>query len=183
MLLPTNQIFFFMCLCNIYGPAEGSAELSWPRCHAVVIGVARGLLYLHEDAPVHIIHRDIKVDNILLDDRWIPKIGDFGTARLFPESGGCTVKTRPAGTCGYMAPEYQVPGSSCLDLSTKADVYSFGIVVLETISGKRNFGFIASTSDAEGDTLYEHVCFLPLPSTLYRSKYISINIALRKWET
>lgn len=116
------------------------AELTWPRRLEVVVGVARGLLYLHEDAHTPIIHRDIKASNILLDDRWVAKIADFGMARLYPEAGDghSHVQTRVAGTNGYMAPEYLMHGH----LSAKADVFSFGVLVLEIVSGRKNSSFI-----------------------------------------
>ncbi|KAK6122396.1 hypothetical protein DH2020_043838 [Rehmannia glutinosa] len=110
--------------------------LDWKRRHDVITGVAKGLLYLHEQAHCSIIHRDIKASNILLDDKWVPKIADFGMARLFPEDQ-THVNTRIAGTNGYMAPEYLMHGN----LSKKADVFSFGVVVLELISGQKNSAF------------------------------------------
>ncbi|KAJ0434385.1 putative protein kinase RLK-Pelle-DLSV family [Helianthus annuus] len=112
---------------------EKSPSLHWTQRFQIIVGVIRGLLYLHEEAPVRIIHRDIKASNILLDDKLNPKISDFGLARLFPGDDTHLNTFRISGTHGYMAPEYAMHGY----LSVKADVFSFGILVLEIVSGRK----------------------------------------------
>ncbi|XP_020206317.2 cold-responsive protein kinase 1-like [Cajanus cajan] len=108
-------------------------SLNWKQRYDIILGTARGLAYLHEEFHVSIIHRDIKTGNILLDDDLQPKIADFGLARLLP--GDRThLSTKFAGTLGYTAPEYAMHGQ----LSEKADTYSYGIVVLEIISGQKS---------------------------------------------
>ncbi|KAK6921190.1 Serine-threonine/tyrosine-protein kinase, catalytic domain [Dillenia turbinata] len=111
-----------------------SAALDWPKRFQIIVGIARGLLYLHEEAPIKIIHRDIKASNILLDDFMNPKISDFGLARLFPEDETHLQTMRISGTRGYMSPEYATHGY----LSVKTDVFSFGVLILEIVSGRKN---------------------------------------------
>ncbi|XP_020264628.1 putative receptor-like protein kinase At4g00960 isoform X2 [Asparagus officinalis] len=107
--------------------------LNWKIRFQIILGIARGLQYLHEDSNLRIVHRDIKASNILLDDKFQPKIGDFGLARFFPEDQAY-LSTTFAGTLGYTAPEYAIRG----ELSEKADIYSFGVLVLEIISSRKN---------------------------------------------
>ncbi|MFS7955376.1 putative protein kinase RLK-Pelle-DLSV family [Helianthus anomalus] len=114
----------------LYGEKRGT--LNWKQRFDIIFGTARGLAYLHEQYHVTIIHRDIKPSNILLDNEYQPKIADFGLARLLPEDQ-THISTRFAGTLGYTAPEYAIHGQ----LSEKVDTYSFGIVVLEIVSGRR----------------------------------------------
>ncbi|KAL0535119.1 hypothetical protein IC582_029442 [Cucumis melo] len=116
---------------------ERRSLLNWQKRLDIIIGIARGLLYLHRDSRLRIIHRDLKVSNILLDNEMNPKISDFGMARMFPEDQTMTKTQRVVGTFGYMSPEYALDG--CFSL--KSDVFSFGVILLEIISGKKNRGF------------------------------------------
>ncbi|KAI3465872.1 hypothetical protein Pfo_022535 [Paulownia fortunei] len=114
-----------------------SALLTWPKRFDIIMGIARGLLYLHHDSRLKIIHRDLKTSNILLDENLNAKISDFGLARMF-EGDQTTARTkRVVGTYGYMAPEYAFDGK----FSIKSDVFSMGVVMLEIVSGKKNRGF------------------------------------------
>ncbi|XP_057837190.2 cysteine-rich receptor-like protein kinase 43 [Cryptomeria japonica] len=110
--------------------------LRWKERFNIILGTARGLTYLHEQFHVCIIHRDIKSSNILLDDNFEAKIADFGLARLLPNDKS-HVSTRVAGTLGYTAPEYANRGQ----LTEKADTYSFGVVVLGIVSGRKSIDF------------------------------------------
>ncbi|XP_026390913.1 putative receptor-like protein kinase At4g00960 [Papaver somniferum] len=120
----------------IFDPVKRTS-LDWERRYKIIGGIARGLLYLHEDSRVRIIHRDLKTDNILLADDMTPKISDFGMARLFLLDQTQANTMRIVGTYGYMAPEYALHGQ----FSVKSDVFSFGVLVLEIISGKKNTAF------------------------------------------
>ncbi|KAG0485322.1 hypothetical protein HPP92_009401 [Vanilla planifolia] len=108
--------------------------LDWEKRLNIIEGIARGLLYLHRDSRLRIIHRDLKASNILLDEDMNPKISDFGLARIFGSDNNETSTRRVVGTYGYMSPEYAMQGI----FSVKSDVYSLGVLLLEIISGKKN---------------------------------------------
>uniref|UniRef100_A0A0D3ELQ5 Protein kinase domain-containing protein n=3 Tax=Oryza TaxID=4527 RepID=A0A0D3ELQ5_9ORYZ len=116
----------------LHGKEETRRALGWEARHKIAAGVARGLAYLHHDCIPHVIHRDIKSSNILLDHNMEARVSDFGLATLMKPNHS-HVTTVVAGTFGYLAPEYFETGRA----TTKGDVYSYGVVLLELLTGKR----------------------------------------------
>ncbi|OAY80419.1 PTI1-like tyrosine-protein kinase, partial [Ananas comosus] len=119
-------------ISHLHGRHAADRVLDWPLRMKIAIGAAEGLAYLHHEASPHIIHRDIKASNVLLDSDFTAKVADFGFAKLVPD-GVTHLTTRVKGTLGYLAPEYAMWGK----VSESCDVYSFGILLLETATARR----------------------------------------------
>ncbi|KAB2069414.1 hypothetical protein ES319_A08G094500v1 [Gossypium barbadense] len=119
-------------LSHLHGHFAGDVQLDWKKRMKIAIGSAEGILYLHHEVTPHIIHRDIKASNVLLDSNFEPLVADFGFAKLIPE-GVSHMTTRVKGTLGYLAPEYAMWGK----VSESCDVYSFGILLLELLTGRK----------------------------------------------
>ncbi|KAL9380276.1 hypothetical protein Peur_025933 [Populus x canadensis] len=123
---------------------EGSVPLSNEKMYEISLGVARGIEYLHQGCDMQILHFDIKPHNILLNDKFVPKISDFGLAKLYPTNNNTVPLTAARGTMGYMAPElcYKNIGG----VSYKADVYSYGMLLMEMVGRRKNLNAFASHS-------------------------------------
>ncbi|XP_034892304.1 cysteine-rich receptor-like protein kinase 26 [Populus alba] len=129
--LPNSSLDQFL-----FDPSKRSL-IDWEIRYLIIVGIARGVLYLHQDSQLRVIHRDLKASNILLDDQMNAKISDFGMAKLFQMDQTQDATSRIVGTLGYMAPEYAMHGC----FSAKSDVFSFGVLVLEIITGRQNGSF------------------------------------------
>ncbi|CAI0429144.1 unnamed protein product [Linum tenue] len=131
--IPNGSLDFFL-----YGGQRG---LSWEQRFRVLKGIAAGLLYLHEEWEQVVIHRDVKSSNVLIDGEMNGRLGDFGLARLYSHGTAASHTTNVVGTVGYIAPELARTGKA----STRSDVFAFGVLLLETTSGRRPIG------DGDGD--------------------------------
>uniref|UniRef100_A0A6N2LKK4 Protein kinase domain-containing protein n=1 Tax=Salix viminalis TaxID=40686 RepID=A0A6N2LKK4_SALVM len=123
---------------------QGSVPLSNEKLYEISLGVARGIEYLHQGCDMQILHFDIKPHNILLDEKFIPKVSDFGLAKLYPTNNNTVPLTAARGTIGYMAPElfYKNIGG----VSYKADVYSYGMLLMEMVGRRKNLNAKANHS-------------------------------------
>uniref|UniRef100_A0A0R0ELD5 Uncharacterized protein n=1 Tax=Glycine max TaxID=3847 RepID=A0A0R0ELD5_SOYBN len=137
--VPNKSLDYF-----IFDP-NNRVNLNWERRYNIIRGIARGLLYLHEDSRLQVVHRDLKTSNILLDEELNPKISDFGMARLFEINQTQASTNTIVGTFGYMAPEYIKYGQ----FSVKSDVFSFGVMILEIVCGQRNSEIRGSEENAQ----------------------------------
>ncbi|KAM0002610.1 putative protein kinase RLK-Pelle-DLSV family [Helianthus debilis subsp. tardiflorus] len=148
--MPNKSLDFY-----IFDP-QRRLRLNWEKWVEIIEGIIQGLLYLQEYSRLTIVHRDLKASNILLDANMKPKISDFGIAKSFESNEIEAVTDRIVGTYGCVPPEYIKQGL----YSRKYDVYSFGVLLLQIISGKKNYNVYGPHQNLN---LLEYVSFLLLP--------------------
>ncbi|GKV23574.1 hypothetical protein SLEP1_g33284 [Rubroshorea leprosula] len=138
------------------GTSEDNHHLGWEQLYHIFVGIARGLEYLHRGCNTRILHLDIKPHNILLDKEFCPKISDFGLSKLCTRTDNIVSMMGPRGTIGYIAPE--VFNRSFGVVSHKSDVYSYGMMILEMIGGKKSIQMeVGASSEYFPDWIYKHL--------------------------
>jgi serine/threonine protein kinase len=144
------MFFVFFILLDL---TPGKKPLDWNTRMRIAAGVAKGLEYLHDEMKPPVIYRDLKCSNILLGDNYHPKLSDFGLAKVGPVGDKTHVSTRVMGTYGYCAPEYGMTGQ----LTFKSDIYSFGVALLELITGRKAYD---ESKPSKKQKIVEWVCRL-----------------------
>jgi serine/threonine protein kinase len=165
-ILWRSHVIYVCCAENDAEFKAGEPILDWSTRKRVAIGTARGLEYLHEHCNPKIIHRDVKAANVLLDEYFEPVVGDFGLAKLV-DVQKTSVTTQVRGTMGHIAPEYLSTGKS----SERTDVFGYGIMLLELVTGQRAIDF-SRLEEEEEVLLLDHVspvCFFKVLSNCYTS--------------